>query len=361
MIQKKTFHAIGLMSGTSLDGIDVAWIHTDGHEFVERIAFESMAYSLEDSNIIRSALGKRTRDEIVDRAEQTVTNRHIEAIHHFLSKLNVLPQSFDVIGFHGHTLLHDPANHFTWQIGDGGRLAIETGIDVVCDMRKADVLAGGQGAPLLPLYHKALASSLVKPVLIVNIGGVSNITWLGDLGTILAFDCGPGNALLDDYVMARTGMRFDKAGEISSRGRVESQLLSQWLKDPYFMKTPPKSLDRDAWDVSGLQDSQTENGAATLSEFTVQSIKQAVDLCPSKPTICYVSGGGRYNLHIMARLREVLDIPVYSVDDAGWDGDSIEAEGFAYLAVRSLLGLPLSMPGTTGVHTPQNGGVLHRK
>lgn len=359
MIQKKIQSAIGLMSGTSFDGIDIAWIETDGQAYVRPVAFEAFPYSERDRAAIRAALGRREKGPETEEAERLVTERHIAYLAKFMANHKIQPGQTDVIGFHGQTLFHDPANKFTWQIGDAQALADACGVPVVAQMRVADVQAGGQGAPLLPLYHRALAYEMAKPLAVLNIGGVSNITWIG-ADSILAFDCGPGNALLDDFVLKRTGQAYDKDGALASQGAADAARVKDWLGHPYFSLKPPKSLDRDAWRHADVSDLNDADGAATLLEFTVRSIEKGFTLCPAPPRSIHVTGGGRLNAQMMKRLQALFQVPVAPVEALGWNGDAIEAQGFAYLAVRSLLGLPLTEPGTTGVPKALTGGVLYR-
>lgn len=347
------------MSGTSFDGADIALIETDGEGLVRPLASEGYAYDPADRAAIRAALGRREKGSETAAAERIVTERHISFLAEFLTKYNIDKQSVDVAGFHGQTIFHDPAARFTWQVGDAQALADSCGIPVVGQMRVADVLAGGQGAPLLPLYHRALAHDLAKPMAVLNIGGVSNITWIG-AGDILAFDCGPGNALMDDFMLRRTGHAYDAGGLIASSGQAREALIYEWLAHPYFSLKPPKSLDRDAWRHADVGEMDDADGMATLLAFTVRSIQTGFSLCPALPLAVYVTGGGRRNARLMQRLGEVLGAPVAPVEALGWNGDAIEAQGFAYLAVRSLLGLPLTEPGTTGVGKPLTGGVLYR-
>ena len=347
------------MSGTSFDGVDIALIETDGEGTVRPLAFSGYGYSPEDRAAIRAALGRRERSAETDAAEKIVTTRHISFLDKFLTENKLSFHNVDVVGLHGQTVFHDPGARFTWQIGDAQALADSCGIPVVAQMRSADVKAGGQGAPLLPLYHRALAGQLAKPLAILNVGGVSNLTWIGE-GYLLAFDCGPGNALLDDFMMERTGQSFDADGALAASGRADAERVQGWLEHPYFSLKPPKSLDRDAWRGADVRDLSDADGAATLMDFTVQSIALGLDLCPVRPDVVFVTGGGRHNSHLMSRLGGLFDVSVAPVELIGWNGDAIEAQGFAYLAVRSLLGLPLTEPGTTGVRKPLTGGVLYQ-
>ncbi|MGZ9097552.1 MAG: anhydro-N-acetylmuramic acid kinase [Micavibrio sp.] len=346
--------AIGLMSGTSLDGIDAALIRTDGREKVERLGFYTVPYEDETRQALRACLGlKNDPDGRVARAERAMTLAHIAAVQELR---RLFPVTVDLIGFHGQTIDHDPARRWTWQIGDAALLAAETGIDVISDFRSADVKAGGQGAPFLPLYHQALAADLEKPLAILNIGGVSNITYIGVDHELLAFDTGPGSALINDWVKQHTGAEFDQDGNLAAAGAVNEAILAQYLGHLYFQQKPPKSLDRNAWTLAPLAGLSLEDGAATLTAFTVGANIKALEHLPAKPKSWHVTGGGRWNKTIMKGLRDGLGVTVGTVDDLGWNGDAMEAEGFAYLAVRSALGLPLSLPGTTNVPEPMTGG-----
>lgn len=364
----KVYRAIGLMSGTSLDGVDAALIETDGHAHVKPLGFYTFAYDPADREKIRAVFGQRDASAPdVRAAAALLTQLHARAAEGLLKQAKTSADDVDVIGFHGQTIAHDPDHRFTLQIGDGDALAAATGIDVVSDFRSADVKAGGQGAPFLPLYHRAraLADGLPRPVAIVNIGGVANVTWIGEGDEILAFDTGPGNALMDDFVMKRTGQPFDAGGALANKGHSADYLLEKLYAHPYFRKKPPKSLDRDGWDVSFLEGLNDEDGLATLMVFTGETIVGSIEHMPEKPKAWYVAGGGRHNKALMVYIRAHLQaffrkIPVEPVETLGWNGDALEAEGFAYLAVRSVLGLPLSLPETTAVPAPMTGGRLHK-
>lgn len=355
------FHAIGLMSGTSLDGVDVALIETDGISHVKPMGFSYFPYSESLRAKIRACFGAKTKTPDIADAEHELTIAHVNAVKEFMASHSLVAKNINLIGFHGQTITHDPDNQFTWQLGVGDLLARETGIDVVYDFRTADVAAGGQGAPLIPIYHwaRAFSSNVTFPVAILNIGGVSNVTWLGrNEGDLLAFDCGPGNALIDDVVLKATGARFDKDGAIALSGTADADILARWLSHPFFAKLPPKSLDRDAWDVKTISNYPLPDAVATLTDFTVAAIAQGATYFPEPATALYVTGGGRLNAAIMQGLRRELKCDVQPVEALGWNGDALEAEGFAYLAVRSVLGLPLSYPTTTGVKTAQKGGIF---
>jgi anhydro-N-acetylmuramic acid kinase len=349
MSTQKVYRTIGLMSGTSLDGVDIALIETDGYDYVKPLDFKSYPYDDALQSHVKSFFGREQSDQ---RAIDLITDAHIAAVRDFGHKA-------DIIGFHGQTIYHAPDEGITVQIGDGKRLSKETGMDVVYDLRSADVAAGGQGAPLLPLYHKALVQSkgLDLPVVILNIGGVSNVTYIASNG-ILAFDCGPGNALIDDFIQNRTGDQYDENGALGASGMPDNRIVSAAMCLDFFAKRPPKSLDRDAWESVAItvRDLSIANGAATLTAFTAEAIAAATAFFPAPAKSWYVGGGGRYNKTLMHGISQRLGVPVLPIDDLGWNGDALEAEGFAYLAVRSLLGEPLTLPETTGVPRPMSGG-----
>jgi len=356
----KEYKVIGLMSGTSLDGIDAALVTTDGEDYIVREGFAHEAYPDDLRQHIRSCLNlpreKRGNAAAVERA---LTEAHARVIQKLLSEKNLGAQDIDLIGFHGQTIAHAPQDKYTCQLGDGTLLAQMTGIKVVNDFRTADVLAGGQGAPLAPVYHRALSANLDKPVAFLNIGGVANVTYIGTDGAIVAFDTGPGNALMDDWMLERAGRKYDDGGTIAASGKVDTDMLGALMAHPFFDAVPPKSLDRNDF-VSPLWQGLTlEAGAATLSAFTVHGIVKALAFLPVPPTRWIVSGGGRLNGYLMQQLREKLGVPVNAIEDVGFNGDAIEAEAFAYMAVRSVKGLPISFPTTTGVPQPMPGGKLN--
>ena len=350
--------ALGLMSGTSLDGIDAALIRSDGRGRVEAGASLSRSYDAAFRDRLRAALGELGP---VDALERELTLKHAAAVRELLAEAGVAAAEVRVVGFHGHTLWHQPEAGRTRQIGDGALLAAETGIDAVCDFRSRDMTEGGQGAPLAPLYHAALAAALPKPLAVLNLGGVGNLTWIGpDEAKILAFDTGPGNALIDDWAARHTGRPVDTDGALARAGKVAEGALAELLDNSYFALPPPKSLDREAFDPAPVAGLSAADGAATLTAFTAAAVARARDHLPAPPARWLVTGGGRHNPALMAVLAARLAAPVEAVEAVGWDGDALEAQAFAYLALRSLDGLPLSWPGTTGVAQPVTGGILHR-
>ncbi len=347
--------ALGLMSGTSLDGIDVAMVETDGRDRVIPGAALTFPYPPDFRERLRSILGggrPRSRDRSgIDRASW-------QAVENFLREHP--GAATDIVGFHGHTILHRPAERRTWQIGDGALLARRLGLDVVADFRSADVAAGGEGAPLAPLYHAALAATLPRPLAVLNIGGVANVTWIGGRAEILAFDTGPGNALIDDWVHRHTGVAADLDGAFARAGAVSADHVETFLASPFFGRLPPKSLDRDDFRGALPTGLSLEDGAATLTEMTAASIAVATHHFPAPAEQWFVTGGGRHNPALMEALGRRLNASVKPVEAVGWHGDALEAQAFAYLAVRSLEGLPLSRPSTTGVAEPTCGGRLFK-
>lgn len=356
----KIYRTIGLMSGTSLDGIDAALIETDGEEHIERLGFLTVPYDDALRARIRSVLNlPRDRVEEAKGVERDITLAHAEVVKRLMKEKGLEPKDVNLIGFHGQTINHMPEEKWTCQLGDGALLAGETGIRVINDFRAADVAAGGQGAPLAPVYHQAIASGRDRPLGFLNIGGVANVTYLGDKGEIIAFDTGPGNALIDDWMLKHTGQKFDAAGTYAASGQVNDDALEKLAENAFFTAKPPKSLDRNAFSIEACEGLSAEDGAATLSAFTVFGVMRAHRFFPAKPKEWIASGGGRLNNTLMAALSDWLETPVLPVEELGLNGDAIEAEAFAYMAVRGLCGLPISFPTTTGAPEPMTGGKLN--
>jgi anhydro-N-acetylmuramic acid kinase len=390
---------IGLMSGTSLDGVDAALLETDGEEIARPGPSLTVPYDPDTRALLRAALddaraAAARRGDVagpvplppatmaIRKAERHLTEAHAAAVRTLLDRAGLESGAVALIGFHGQTILHRPEWRWTWQIGDGALLARLTGIDVVNDFRSADVKAGGQGAPLMPLYHAVLVRQLRSgspfgakhqegggavagpraseggggsPAVIVNIGGVAQVTYVnGD--QIIAFDTGPGNAPVDDWMHAHSGRPVDEDGAFAATGKVDEAALAAMLADPFFERKPPKSLDRMDFGMEAVKGLEPADGAATLTAFTAASLAAARAHFPEPAANWIVSGGGRHNKTMMAMLKARANAPVLSAEDVGWDGDGLEAQGFAYLAMRSKLGLPLSLPTTTGVAHPMTGG-----
>ena len=370
--------AIGMMSGTSLDGIDVAILKTNGEEIIEAGPALHAPYSRDLKvwirRAIKAALEGRDGAADIGKAEGELTLAHIEAVDALLDREGLKREAIDVIGFHGQTILHRPSRSSdvvgrTWQIGDGRVLAEETKIDVVNDFRSADMAAGGEGAPFAPIYHAGLARRFAEengvdgPVAVLNLGGVSNVTFVpkgaGALD-LVAFDCGPGNGLIDEWMELNAGLAMDADGAAARAGRVHTDVLRMMLLNPYLRRRPPKSLDRYDFKLDEAIGLSLNDGAATLTAFSAACVRKSVDFLPEAPAVWIVAGGGRRNGALMEALAKALEGDVIPAEEAGWRGDDLEAECFAYLAVRSLRKLPISYPKTTRVPRPMQGGVFHR-
>lgn len=356
--------AIGLMSGTSLDGVDIALIKTDGVDVYEYGRAYTVPYEEKLRESLRSVLGIRPdTPENVARltlVENNLTAFHAEIVKEFLEGED---EPVDIIGFHGHTVCHDPKNRYTHQIGDGQMLADLTGVRVVNRFRNADVCAGGQGAPLVPIYHAALCAEMERPVAVLNIGGVSNITWIGANGEMLAFDTGPGNAPINDWVLKHAGMHMDYNGKLAISGTVNERILASLMKHKYFGVYPPKSIDRNLFNekLEHLEGLSLEDGAATATAFAAEAIAYSISFfLPERPKRLIICGGGAGNPTMVRFIRSRLaEMEVLTAKDMGWNSDAIEAQAFAYLAVRRMGAMPITFPSTTGAPEPLPGGEIH--
>lgn len=367
--------ALGLMSGTSMDGIDLALVSSDGRDAVKRGRSGFVPYDKAFRGRLEAGLeaakaiaGHDERPGDLAALEREITLRHARAVASFLSGLP-LAERPALVGFHGQTVLHRPEAGLTVQLGDGGLLARETGLPVVHDMRANDMRHGGQGAPLVPAYHAALARSLPEPlagrlpVVFVNVGGISNVTYVPQDGDPVAFDTGPGNALIDQWVSRHGDASFDADGAIASRGRVIGKLVDRYLANPFFARPGPKSLDRGDFSLADLGELGLADGARTLAAVSATAILRSVDHLPAPPRLWIICGGGRKNPHIVGDLRHgaaAAGSQVIVAEEAGLDGDATEAEAWAYLAIRSRQGLALTYPTTTGCRQAVSGGVLSR-
>ncbi len=355
-----------------MDGVDAAILVSDGVRIEATGQVHSAPYSPEDRIILRAAVdaaqgwtkeGRRPQE--FDAAEQLVTQRHIEAVQALLAKSGRSAGEIDVIGFHGQTVLHRPDQRWTVQLGNGAALAKALGIDVVADFRSADVAAGGQGAPFAPLYHAALVASTPQeklpagPVVVVNLGGVGNVTYI-DGDTISAFDTGPANGPIDDWVATHADQAFDAGGMLAAQGTVDQARIGEALDHEFFKLPPPKSLDRLDFTSALARGLSLEDGTATLTAFSAKSLAASALHFPKAPVAWVICGGGRHNPILVGMIKAQVAGKVLLAEDLGWNGDDVEAEAFAYLAVRSLKGLPLSLPTTTGVPKPMCGGQLFK-
>jgi anhydro-N-acetylmuramic acid kinase len=360
--------AVGLMTGTALDGfVDVALIKTDGHSVAEFGPFALFPYSDADRAVLAEAVAAArlwaflgAEPSIFSQAEAVITNIYANAIKQLLAQANMMPDQIAYVGGHGLTVLHRPDLLKTRQLLDGPRLAKAVGINVVYDFRTADMVAGGQGAPLAPIYHAAILAhaKFEPPSAILNLGGVANVTWWGGGLELAAFDTGPANGPVNEWVEAHGKGSYDRDGAIAARGRVHEGRLLEILDNPWFEAPYPKSLDRYDFDAGLVRGLSLEDGAATLSALVGSCLNLALGQLPSRPKTLIVAGGGRKNPVMMADIAARCGVELVDADAVGLRGDAVEAECFALLAVRSARGMALSFPGTTGVREPATGGVL---
>jgi anhydro-N-acetylmuramic acid kinase len=360
--------AIGLVSGTSRDGIDVALIETDGESHVRALAFQEHPYSPAVRGLIASACANasklvskdRHNDPVIEEAAQVITSLHLEAVRKLLAYTGMEREEIEAIGLAGHTLAHRPELKWTWQIGSGSMIADEIRIKVVSDFRDDDIAANGQGAPLIPIYHKVLAEEIGKPVAIINLGGVANITGLYSDGEMSAFDCGMANALIDDWMLRHTGEPFDRDGAKAASGTVNDEIVAEMLRNNFFKAFPPKSLDRDAFSIAAVEGLSVEDGAATLTAFSAEGVVRGLVQIDQRPEKLLVSGGGRKNPTLLRMIEERSGMKPISIDKLGWNGDAVEAQGFAYMAIRRIKLLPVTFPSTTGAASETMCGTINQ-
>ena len=361
---------LGFMSGTSLDAVDMAVLETDG---VDILAFGPAGERKLDPGV-RALVQAATDDarawawgapepESFAPAARAVAEEHLRAARSFMAEQGLTADDLDLVGFHGQTVWHEPPGRSrpegrTVQLGDAKLLAEGLGLPVAYDFRTADVAAGGQGAPLAPVYHDAIRrwSGLAAPMAVLNLGGVGNITLVTTSGELFAFDTGPANGMIDRWVQSRTDKRLDEDGALALAGRVHKDIVAAYLDHPYFQTRGAKSLDRYDFTLDRVAQLSLEDGAATLTAFAAAAVALGVEGCPEKPERIVVSGGGRRNPVLLDWIAEYVSIPVEPGEAHGWRGDAVEAEAFAYLAARTARGLPISFPGTTGVPRPMTGG-----
>ena len=346
--------AIGLMSGTSGDGVDAALVQTDGETQFKFLDAITLPYESDcRERLLSIAQTAATIDTVAD-IEQKITEIHLQACQSLLERNTVTPQ---LIGFHGHTIRHDAERGITHQIGNASHLAMKLGCSVVSDFRRCDLANGGSGAPLAPLFHQQMLSRVPKPTAVLNLGGVANVTWLGTDQQILSGDTGPGCGLLDAWVLKKTGNLFDRDGLLSASGNVVDDIVERALDSSYFRLPLPKSADRFQFEFPEIEQLSIEDGAATLCAITVAAIASAASEFPETPDSLWVTGGGSHNPTMM-RMLSAHFRDVRPIEEAGLRSDSLEAECFGWLAVRRLRGLPTSLPQTTGCSRPTCGGLL---
>jgi anhydro-N-acetylmuramic acid kinase len=355
--------ALGMMSGTSLDGVDAAMIRTDGISIFEFGPHDYRPYSNGERAVLRSALGKWQGEDGVAEAAEVVEAAHVELASRF--------SGAEVVGFHGQTLAHDPARGRTHQAGNGALIARALRLPVVWDFRSADVAMGGQGAPLVPYFHHACArfASLDAPLAMLNLGGVGNITYVDPRltdpqaqGAVLAFDTGPANAPINDLMQVRRGLAQDESGALALIGTVDQGIVEAFLRHSYFSIMPPKSLDRNDFSRSldVLGDLNDADAIATATAIAAASVAASMQHLPDVPSQVLVAGGGRHNVAMMAMLAGQLSVPVHPIESIDLNGDMLEAQAFGYLALRVMRGMPTSGPSTTGTPVYVSGGLIGR-
>ena len=370
MLNSKNYLALGLMSGTSADGIDLAILITDGRSKIKLgpsgyYPF-SKSFRKKIKNIFKEKVNIKNlkkKKRIVE-IENEFTHLNFLAINKFLKKNKIKKDKIDVIGFHGQTISHNPSKGYSWQIGNSKKLANLLNINVVSNFRNNDIINGGQGAPLTPIFHYYLTKKIKKKVCFINLGGISNITYFDhksktNLNNILAFDAGPCCSLIDDWVTQNSNKKFDNFGLLARKGNVKEKIVKDFLKKPFFTKLPPKSLDRSSFSIKKLRKLKIKDGAATLNYFVADTLLIAINYLPNIPDVCILSGGGRHNKFLVELINKKIEkSKILLSENYNWNGDSIEAYAFAYLSVRKLLNLPITFSKTTGVKTPLTGGQI---
>ena len=370
MLNSKNFIALGLMSGTSADGIDVAILTTDGKAKIKLGPSGYYPFSKSFITKIKSIFKKKLnidkskKQKRIIKIENEFTQLNFIAINKFLKKNKINKKKIDVVGFHGQTISHNPASGYSWQIGNSQKLANLLNIKVVSNFRENDIKNGGQGAPLTPIFHYYLTKKMKKKICFINLGGISNITYFNhrsktSLNNMLAFDAGPCCSLIDDWISKNSNNKFDNFGLLARKGNVKKEIIHNFLKKPYFSKLPPKSLDRSFFSLSLLKKLNIEDGAATLNYLVANSVLKAFDYFPNNPNLCILSGGGRLNKFLVELISNKLKkSKILLAENYNWNGDSIEAHAFAYLSVRKLLNLPITFPKTTGIKKPLTAGQI---
>ncbi|OYX31479.1 MAG: anhydro-N-acetylmuramic acid kinase [Caulobacterales bacterium 32-69-10] len=364
---------LGFMSGTSLDAVDMAILETDGEAIQafgpageRKLTDATRNLALQATEEAKAWARGTPPPAVFEATARAVADEHYDAASQFLAANGLQWSDLELVGLHGQTVLHErPTKERvgrTVQLADGQRLADRAGVPVAFDFRTADVAAGGEGAPLAPIYHAAWAraAGLEPPSAVLNLGGVANITLLPRSGQIAAFDTGPANGMIDLLVQGRGHGRYDAEGALARAGEVDAAVLAGLLAHPYFAAPWPKSLDRYDFPVSAVDGLSLQDAAATLVAFTAETVALGVEQLPEQPRVLVMAGGGRRNPAIVEALKARLSCEVASAEDYGWRGDAVEAEAFAYLAARTWRGLPISFPGTTGVKQPMTGGRIAR-
>ena len=364
----KVYNVIGIMSGTSMDGIDCSYIKTDGVNFVSIINENSYKYSQNYRNKLKKIIKylnniKSLKEEQhIKKFENIVTNKFIQVINKFIKDYKIKHSSIDYIGVSGQTVLHDPKHKKTIQLGSCKKIQKKLQIKIVGNFRENDIKNGGQGAPLTPIFHYYLTKKIKKKICFINLGGISNVTYFNHriktgLNNMVAFDAGPCCSLIDDWISKNSNKKFDNFGSLARKGSIKKKIIHDFLRKSYFSKLPPKSLDRSFFSLSLLRKLNIEDGAATLNYLVAESLLKAFYYFPNNPELCILSGGGRLNKFLVELISNKLEkSQVLLTEKYNWNGDSIEAYAFAYLSIRKLLNLPITFPKTTGIKKPLTAG-----
>jgi len=359
----KIYTALGLMSGTSMDGVDTSIIKSDGNREYSIISDEYLEYNEEFYSKLINIRDKvftendlKRYSEEIQSLEREITLFHANIVNQILKKSKI---EIDLIGFHGQTIFHDPNNKITKQLGDGNLLSQLTKKKVIYNFRQNDLLNGGQGAPLASIYHKLLAQTFKEegkiklPIIILNIGGIANITSIKENYEMNSMDIGPGNCLIDKWMRVNSNKNFDSNGDIAKSGKVDKFILDQTIDNFYYNESnKKKSLDVNDFDISFAKGLSLEDGAATITELTADILSK--NLLNGN---VYVCGGGRKNKFLINSIQKKIENKISQIDELDIDGNFIESQAFGYLAIRSYLGLPISFPETTGCKKPCTGGV----
>ena len=362
----KIYTAIGLMSGTSVDGIDASIIQSDGEDKLRVLNNDFTAYDKKIISEIKDLKEKinskkdiETNKNLILKIEKDITNLHANAVEKILKKTTT---KIDLVGFHGQTIYHNFNEKISKQLGDGELLSKKINLDIIYNFRENDIRNGGQGAPLTPIYHKLLRKKLniELPILFINIGGISNLTYISKDEKIISFDSGPGNCLVDEFLQLKSKNKiiYDKDGEIAMRGKCNDIILENYLNNNYFNLQPPKSLDVKDFSLSMIRGLSVDEAVSTLSEFTVRTIVDGLNFFKEKPKKIILMGGGRKNNYFFENISKKSKIKTIDINDLTYDGDFIESQAFAYLGIRSKLKKNISYPETTGVTKPCTGGLM---
>ena len=369
MSNKKIYKVIGIMSGTSMDGLDCSFIETDGINYCKIIKEYSYNYNIKYKNklkkIVKSLPNSKNKRIIYAKKNETfVTNEILKLINKFIKKIGNKKKNIDLIGLSGQTIFHDPKNRYSLQLSSGKELNKKINIPVITNFRDKDIFLGGQGAPIGCFYHQHLIKKINKNSAILNIGGVSNITLLFKK-KLIGFDIGPGNAIIDDLVYFFYKKNFDKNGKYAKKGFLIKSIYNSYKKNLFFTKKYPKSLDRNHFKkyLVKLKKYKKNDAIHTAALMTVFAIINSINFYKIKINEIILTGGGRKNIFILNKLKEYYKdkkIKVSLIDTYGFDGDLIESQMFGYLAIRSIKNLPISTPLTTGIKHPISGGILYK-